>query len=146
MRVLNRRVPLWGLVAALVAGMVATSIGTALGGGGGNDLKRAGAAGVGPGGFVNAGKYYYGTKAANTPAGDSQTAVKLKCPRGTQVVAGGGGGFSNQVGEQMINFNGPFDSGDRNKKPEDGWVLFEDNFGLEGNERFGVDAICVKKH
>ena len=91
------------------------------------------------------GKHYYGFKQRNTPGGDSQTRLRLRCPRGTKVIAGGGGGFSTEPNEQNVNFTGPFDSGDRGRKPEDGWWMFVNNDNAEGGEGMEVSAICVER-
>jgi hypothetical protein len=143
MRVARMRVPLWTVVVVVVATVAVTAIGPAVGGG---DSNRATVAkGIPPGGtFVRFGNHYYGVKSASLPAGTSQRHLKLKCPRRTHIIGGGGGGSSKLAGEQMINYEGPFDSSDANGIPEDGWTLYEDNFDLEGNERIITIAICVK--
>jgi hypothetical protein len=143
MRTLSKPVPLWGLAVVIAGAVAIASIGTALGGGGGTSAEKgASAAGFGPGGFTQRGSYLYGIKSKSVPAGTSQRSVKRKCPRDTQLIAGGGGGFSNEVGEQMTNFEGPFDGPDNNGVPDDGWQVYVDGFNLEGNEGIGAWAIC----
>jgi hypothetical protein len=145
MRKLNQPLRLWHGLLAIVAALAVGAAGTAIAGGHSGPGKELTTAGFGPGGFVHVGRHYYGFKARNTPAGDSQTSVRLRCPRRTKVIGGGGGGFSNDPREQAINFIGPFDSGDRGRKPEDGWRVFVNNVGLEGGEGIEVSAICLKK-
>ena len=38
------------------------------------------------------------------------------------MIAGGGGGFSVDPTEQYVNFSGPFDTSDRGREPDDGWI------------------------
>jgi len=140
---LKQPLRLWHGLLAIVAALAVGAAGTAIAGGG--QAKDLTTAGFGPSGFVKVGKHYYGFKARNTPPGDSQRSVRLKCPRKTKVIGGGGGGFSNDPTEQSINFIGPYDSGDRGRKPEDGWRVFVNNLGLEGGEGMEVAAICVKR-
>jgi hypothetical protein len=130
---------LLAIVAALAVGAAGTAI---AGGGNGNDLTTSG---FGPGGFVKSGKYRYGFKVRGVPAGDSQRSTRIRCPRKARVIGGGGGGSSSEPGEQAIIWNGPFDNGDRNLKPEDGWITYVNNLGLEGNESRSVWAVCVKR-
>ena len=141
---LKQPLRLWHGLIAIVAALVIGAAGTAIAGGGhGKDLTTAG---LPPGGiFRDSGKYHYGVKAKGTPPGDSQTNVRLPCPRGTRVLGGGGGGSSGVPSEQSINFNGPFDNGDSGRVPEDGWIMFVNNQGLEGNELIVVQAICRDK-
>jgi len=142
---LNQPLRLWHGLLAIVAALAVGAAGTAIAGDHGGAGKDLTTAGFGPSGFVHVGKHYYGFKARNTPPGDSQTPLALKCPGGTKVIGGGGGGFSNVPGEQAINFIGPFDSRDRGRKPEDGWRVFVNNVGLEGGEGIEVSAVCLKK-
>jgi len=71
--------------------------------------------------------------------------VRLQCPRGTRAIAGGGGGFSLDPREQFVNYQRPFDSRDRGRVPEDGWIVFVNTVQGEG-EGIGVEVICVDKH
>jgi hypothetical protein len=139
---LKRPLRLWHGLLAIVAALAIGAAGTAIAGddGKGKDLTTAG---LPPGGvFQDSGKYQYGVKVKDTPPGDSQTHVKLKCPRRTRVIGGGGGGSSGDPTEQSINFTGPFDNRDRGRAPDDGWITFVNNQGLEGNEAIVVQAIC----
>jgi hypothetical protein len=138
---LRQPLQVWHGVLAIVAALAIGVAGTAIAGGG-SDKKGLTAAGFGPGGFLDSGKYHYGVKAVGAPPNDSQTNVRLKCPRGTRVVGGGGGGSSGDPTEQSVNFAGPFDSRDRGRVPEDGWIMFVNNQGLEGNEAIVVQAVC----
>jgi hypothetical protein len=139
---LNQPLRLWHGAFAIVAAFAIGAAGTAIAGGvHGKDLTTAGFV---PDGFVDAGKYHYGFKARGTPTGDSQTSVRLKCPRGTRVVGGGGGGSSVDPTEQSVNYSGPFDNNDRRRVPDDGWIVFVNSIGSEG-ERIGVQPVCVDK-
>jgi hypothetical protein len=140
---LKRPLRLWHGLFAIVAALAIGAAGTAIAGG--SHDKNLAAAGFGPGGFVDSGKYHYGIKAKGTPPGDSQTHVKLKCPSRTRVIGGGGGGSSGDPTEQSVNFTGPFDNRDRGRAPDDGWVTFVNNQGLEGNEAIVVQAVCRDK-
>ncbi|MEK6326478.1 MAG: hypothetical protein AABM66_02990 [Actinomycetota bacterium] len=144
---LKQPLRLWHGLLAVVAALAIGVAGTAIAGGGNGgshkDLTTAGFGGQG--GFVKSGKHRYGVKTRGVPPGDSQTGTRLKCPRKTRVIAGGGGGFSNAPNEQSINYNGPFDSGDRGAKPDNGWQIFVNNEGVDGTEGMAVWTICVKK-
>jgi hypothetical protein len=139
---LKQPLRLWHGLLAIVAALAIGAAGTAIAGGQGKALTTTG---VAPGGFVDAGKYHYGFKTKATPPGDSQTLVRLTCPRGTRVVGGGGGGFSGTPGEQAINFNSPFDNRDRRRVPDDGWFMAVDTLAVDTTEIIGVAAICVDK-
>ena len=143
---LKRPLKLWHGLLAIVAALAIGAAGTAIAGGGnGGPSKGLTTAGVGGSGFFQVGHHYYGFKSRSTPLGDSQRALRLSCPRGTKVIAGGGGGYSNEPNEQNVNFTGPFDSGDRGRKPEDGWWMFVNTQDGEGGEGMEVSAICVDK-
>ena len=139
---LKRPVRVWHGVLAIVAALAVGAAGTAIAGGG--QSKSLGTAGFGPGGFLDSGKYHYGAKARGTPLGDSQENVRLKCPRGTRLIAGGGGGLSNDPTEQDVNYSAPFDSRDRGRVPEDGWIVFVNSEGSDG-EGIAVEVVCVDK-
>jgi hypothetical protein len=141
---LKQPLKLWHGLVAIVAALAVGAAGTAIAGGGkGKDLTTAG---LPPGGvFRDSGKYHYGFKVKGTPPADSQTKVRLRCPRGTRVIAGGGGGLSQTPGEQAINFNGPFDDRDRKRVPDDGWIVFVDTLAVSETEAIGVNAICIDK-
>ena len=141
---LKQPLRLWHGLLAIIAALVVGAAGTAIAGGQGGPGKNLTTSGFGPGGFVHQGKYYYGFKTKGTPMGESQTSVQLKCPRGTRVVGGGGGGFSADPTEQSVNFEGPFDNSDRRSVPDDGWIMFVNSIDSEG-ERIGVVSVCIKK-
>ena len=46
--------------------------------------------------------------------------------------------------EQFLNYSGPFDNRDRGRAPDDGWIVFVNNFDTEG-EVIAVEAICRDK-
>jgi hypothetical protein len=140
---LKQPLRLWHGLLAIVAALAVGAAGTAIAGGG--QAKDLGTAGFGPGGFLDSGKYKYGDKAKGTPLGNSQENVRLKCPRGTRVIGGGGGGLSNDPLEQNVNYSQPFDSRDRGRVPEDGWIVFVNTVQGEGNEGIGVEVICRDK-
>lgn len=136
---------LWHGVLAVVAALAIGAAGTAIAGGG--QSKDLTTAGLPPGGiFRDSGKYHYGIKVKATPPGDSQTSVRLKCPRGTRVIGGGGGGVSGTPGEQAVNYNGPFDTRDRGRVPEDGWIMFVDTLAVNTTEVIAVEVICRDKN
>jgi hypothetical protein len=72
--------------------------------------------------------------------------VRLKCPRGTRVIAGGGGGLSNDPIEQNVNYTAPFDSRDRGRVPEDGWIVFVNGSDASEGEGIAVEVVCRDKH
>jgi hypothetical protein len=141
---LKQPLRVWHGVLAIVAALAVGAAGTAIAGGG--QSKDLTTAGTPPGGvFRDSGKYHYGFKAKGTPIGDSQENVRLKCPRGTRAIAGGGGGFSLDPTEQFVNYQRPFDSRDRGRVPEDGWIVFVNTIQGDG-EGIGVEVVCVDKH
>jgi hypothetical protein len=143
---LKQPLRLWHGLLAVVAALAVGVAGTAIAGGGNGDASKGlTTAGFGGRVFFDVGKTRYGFKQRNTPTGNSQRALRLTCPRGTKVLGGGGGGFSNDPTEQNVNFSGPFDSGDRGRKPEDGWRVFVNTVGGEGGEGMEVSAICQEK-
>jgi hypothetical protein len=138
---LKRPLRLWHGLLAIVAALAIGAAGTAIAGGGkSKDLTTAG---IPPRGvFLDSGKYRYGVKIrASDPGTTNQQGVRLKCPRGTRVIGGGGGGDSTDPTEQFLNYSGPFDSRDRGRVPEDGWIVFVNNDNTEG-EVVIVEAIC----
>jgi hypothetical protein len=140
---LKQPLRVWHGLLAIVAAIAVGAGGTAIAGGGGQ-AKNLPLAGFGPGSFVNSGKYHYGFKVTGTPTGDSQRRLRLRCPRGTRVIAGGGGGLSTDPLEQNVNFSVPFDTRDRGRAPEDGWITYVNSVDSEG-ESIAVAATCVDK-
>jgi hypothetical protein len=140
---LKQPLRLWHGLLAIVAALAVGAAGTAIAGGGkGKDLTTAG---LPPGGvFRDSGKYHYGLKVRATPTGDSQRGIRLKCPRGTRVIGGGGGGDSVDPTEQFVNYQGPFDNRDRGRVRDDGWIVFVNSIGSDG-EFIAVEAICRDK-
>jgi hypothetical protein len=113
-------------LAAAVAIMAVSITGTAIAGGGG-----------GGGGFI------YRSDAHQINA-NTQASESVRCPAGTHVVGGGTSGtagFESGSG-QMVNSSHPFDGGDGNNQPDDGWTGRVDNFQNAGNEFIAVHAIC----
>jgi hypothetical protein len=140
---LKQPLRLWHGVLAVVAALAVGVAGTAIAGGG--QAKDLTTSGVPPGGvFRDSGKYHYGFKVRGTPTGNSQRGIKLKCPRGTRVIGGGGGGFSLDPTEQFVNYQRPFDNSDRGRAPDDGWIVFVNTIDGEG-ESIGVEPICRDK-
>jgi hypothetical protein len=140
---LKQPLRLWHGLLAVVAALAVGVAGTAIAGGG--QAKDRTTAGVPPGGvFRDSGKYHYGVKARPTNTGNSQKGLKLKCPRGTRVIAGGGGGDSVDPTEQNLNYSGPFDNRDRGRVRDDGWIVFVNSIDSEG-EFVVVEAICRDK-
>ena len=112
-------------VAALALGIAGTAIpmATAGGGGGGNLPYRSD---------------------AHQVSANSQASERVRCPAGTHVVGGGTSGtarFEAGAG-QMVNSSHPFDAGDGNNSPDDGWTGTVDNFQNAGGEFIAVHAIC----
>ena len=141
---LKQPLRLWHGLLAVVAALAVGAASTAIAGGGGNSsAKNLTTAGFGPGGFVHDGKYYYGVK-TKTAGGTSQERVRIKCPRRSKVVGGGGGGLSNISDEQAVNFTGPYDSRDRGRVPEDGWAVWVDTLAPD-NRGIAAWAVCIKK-
>lgn len=140
---LKRPLRLWHGLLAIVAALAVGAAGTAIAGGGkSKDLTTAG---IPPRGvFLDSGKYHYGVKIRASGPGENQQGVRLKCPRGTRAIGGGGGGDSADPTEQFLNYSAPFDSRDRGRVPDDGWIVFVNNFDTEG-EVVAVEAICRDK-
>ena len=119
---LKRPLRLWHGLLAIVAALAVGAAGTAIAGGGNGGAEQESDDGrVWGRGFFQVGKHHYGFKRRNTPRGQQPDGLRLKCPRGTKVIAGGGGGFSNEANEQNVNFSGPFDSRDRGAQAR-GWL------------------------
>ena len=139
---LKRPLRLWHGVLAIVAALAVGAAGTAIAGGGrqqGPDDGR-----VRPAvGFLDR-EVPLRVQGEGHPARQQPENVRLKCPRGTRVIAGGGGGFSNDPNEQDVNFSGPFDSRDRGRDPEDGWIDVREQRRCRGRGH-RVEAICVDK-
>jgi hypothetical protein len=66
-----------------------------------------------------AGSVSYVTAGASAPAGRGMTA-KAWCPSGTHV-AGGGATVAGSASASYLNASHPFDSGDADTRPDDGW-------------------------
>ena len=111
-------------VAALALGAAVTMIPMATAGGGGGALHYV--------------KEERGVRA------ESQATEFADCPSGTKVIGGGAEGTANFAGGagQMLNTSAPFDDGDGNGTPDDGWVGTIDNFTNAGGKRLTVYAIC----
>jgi hypothetical protein len=60
------------------------------------------------------------------------------------VIGGGGGGDSVDPTEQFVNYQGPFDNADRGRVRDDGWIVFVNSIGSDG-EFIAVEAICRDK-
>jgi len=137
---LKRPLRLWHGLLAVVAALAVGAAGTAIAGGG--QSKNLTTAGIPPRGvFRDSGKYHYGLKLRSSNPGVNQQGIRLKCPRGTRVVGGGGGGDSVDPTEQFLNYSGPFDNRDRGRARDDGWIVFVNNFDTEG-EVIAAEAIC----
>jgi hypothetical protein len=140
---LKQPLRLWHGLLAIVAALAVGAAGTAIAGGG--QSKDLTTSGLPPGGiFRHSGKYHYGVDVRGTPIGDSQRRVRIKCPRGTRVIGGGGGGLSADPTEQNVNFSAPFDTRDRGRVPEDGWSVWVNTVQGDG-EAIAVEAVCVDK-
>jgi hypothetical protein len=89
----------------------------------------------------SAGDFRYVVKGAQNDAGE-QDSITRKCPPGTKVAGGGvfgAGGFD----EQQINSIRPYDEGDANLEPDDGWQALVDN-QTGGPLDVKVHAICTR--
>ncbi len=76
------------------------------------------------------------------PAGKSLTA-RVSCPHDLHVT-GGGVGLGGDNEDAFVNSYFPFDSGDHNRRPDDGWKVKVHN--LTGGDRdIVVEAFCVAK-
>jgi hypothetical protein len=141
---LKQPLRLWHGLLAIVAALAIGAAGTAIAGGG--QSKNLTTAGLPPGGiFRDAGKYHYGVDVRGTPTGDSQRSVRIKCPRGTRVIGGGGGGLSADPTEQNVNYQRPFDSADRRRVPDDGWIVWVNTVQGDG-EAIAAEVVCRDKH
>jgi hypothetical protein len=72
----------------------------------------------------------------------SSESVKVACPGKTRVVSGG---LSADAAPSAFTFNGvPYDDGDGNGKPDDGWRLTGTNYRA-GKVKIEGEAVCTKK-
>src|SRR5688500_9053949 len=98
--------------------------------------------GLGAGALAgSAGEFDYVVKRAANGAGQ-QDGITRKCPQGTKVVGGGvfgAGGYN----EQQINSMRPYDEGDANDAPDNGWQATVDN-QTGGPVDVKVHAICTR--
>jgi hypothetical protein len=88
-----------------------------------------------------AGEFEYVAKSAQNAAGE-QDSITRKCPPGTNLAGGGvfgAGGYN----EQQINGIRPYDEGDANDEPDDGWQATVDN-QTGGPLDVKVHAICTR--
>lgn len=76
-------------------------------------------------------------RAKKSLAADETKTVKVPCPAATRVLAGGG-----RVGADLaIRAGYPYDDGDANSSPEDGWAVRA--HGLDGSGNATANAICA---
>ena len=126
--------------AVLTLGVGATAI--AGGGGDSKDALHAKVTRGVSGSFT--GNHFYGQKTVDVAA-NRQVGARKKCPRGTHVVGGGAfssAGFNGGAG-MMLNSSNPFDGGDGNSIPDDGWIAYVDVFNPAPSDDFTVYAICA---
>src|SRR5687767_4318842 len=100
---------------------------------GGADLARAGE-------VTTFGGYKYVQHERFIEPGTTKT-ISAKCPGKTHVVGGGGesgGGF----GETFMSSSFPFDGGDRDSKPDDGWKVTHS--GFDERREIYADAVCAR--
>jgi hypothetical protein len=74
---------------------------------------------------------------------DEITTVKVKCPRGQHVLSGGQYIFSG-LHEARLTRSQPYDSGDKGKKPDDGWLVSVAGYSPGGGD-VTPTAICDRK-
>jgi len=72
----------------------------------------------------------------------SSGSVRVACPGKTRVVSGG---LGSDAASSTFTFNGvPYDDGDGDKKPDDGWRLIGTNYAA-GKVKIEGEAVCTKK-
>jgi hypothetical protein len=82
-------------------------------------------------------------RSASSPLGSADTTtVTARCPSGSAVL-GGGAQVIDTLDGVFINRSRPFDDGDRNSRPEDGWQVRV--FNNAGNYTLKAWAICTSK-
>ncbi len=140
---LKRPLRLWHGLLAIVAALAVGAAGTAIAGGGkGKDLTTAG---IPPRGvFLDSGKYHYGVKIRASDPGRQPAKRQAEVPARHEGDRRRRRGDSTDPTEQFLNYSAPFDSRDRGRVPEDGWIVFVNNNGTEG-EVVVVEAICRDK-
>src|SRR5262245_18122908 len=108
-----RRVPLRGLEGGSRRRTLATCACLAL-------ALSATIAGTASASLVSSGGFNYVTKSFDLPPGKSKT-FKASCPKRHHVL--GGGHYNNGLYGDVISAHSyPYDSGDRGRKPDDGWA------------------------
>lgn len=84
------------------------------------------------------------TRSAKTRIDSSDSgAVRARCPAGRRV-ASGGAGLNSAAADSHLDTSYPFDGGDRDSKPDDGWKARAFNAGGT-RARLQVSVQCVKQ-
>jgi hypothetical protein len=97
------------------------------------------AAPVASGGITEEGGFSYASKFYKLVPGQTKS-LRSKCPGGTHVL--GGGSISNaSTGEVFQSGSYPYDGGDRNAKPDDGWTARLSSF--DRTVEASIHAICA---
>ena len=92
--------------------------------------------------ICNKGKRSLKTKEGTLPP-DATKTRKVSCPK-SQHVMGGGAAIFDATTDARLNSTYPFDSGDKDKAPDDGWKARGVN--LVGSQHaFDVYALCTKR-
>ena len=90
--------------------------------------------------FCGLGSMRYPSKARRLDIQETRT-MKVHCPDETRVLSGG---FTTEGSNSDLYLNAtqPYDDGDRNKKPEDGWKVRTTNVAGFDNKRVTAWAFC----
>lgn len=135
---LNKPVRLWQLGLVVAATLILAVVGSAIAGSGSTGSDRL----EKPDGVQAAakqtvgGKTYVREQYVNA-AGQTQFG-NAKCPSGKEVV---GGGIATQSTTQDVNATQPYDAGDSNSAPDDGWRAWVQN-NSGSSARAEIHAIC----
>jgi hypothetical protein len=87
--------------------------------------------------------YVNSTKKTLQP-GDVFVRQSVKCPAGTHVL-GGGTHTTGGINKTTVGSSFPFDGGDGNTTPDDGWRSFATNKS-DGNEKMQTFAVCTTRN
>jgi len=145
MNLSKRPMPLWALAVSVVVS-IAISVGaTAIAGQSSAPLGPADVAG-GPSkqaalGSSHGLKYIHAKKKV---APQDLGMVSATCPKGTAVTGGGAWMIPTLSADGWLELSAPFDSHDKGKAPDDGWVAFGWNNETGNQGEIDVWAICQK--
>lgn len=140
-KAIHKPVRAWQAVVAVLPIAAIAAVGSAIAADS-NAGPARGALSTGGGPSFTVGDYRYVGHVENNPAG-TQTGIRHPCPRGTIPIGGGGGGISENPGDQQVVYSNLSDGPDRNDTP-DSWIVFVDNLSSV-DQIASVEVICVER-